>query len=188
MDELREQHLAAGPLNNRMPIQDGTHADYLDESSYDSSPTPDAGELDRLRSENTGLATEVERLRTTLAVTEAALAETADEARAVRRLGRETADALLRRVERLRRAVARERRERAELAKHLEADHAALDDAGMRLNQHACAIRVLSRQRDDLLTATRDSVEALAVVTAERNEARRAVARVAGQLAGQDAS
>jgi hypothetical protein len=158
--------------------------------AYDSVTTdlrPAA--FDQLREENTTLATENERLRTALAVTEAALADSADEnARAhqgLTKVWRDTndeADRFQRRIERLRRAIVRERQNVTRLAEHLLADHEAMDRDSETRDRQAVMIRTLSNQRADLLGATRQAGDALLTAVAERDEARRAIEAFAARL------
>lgn len=186
--------------------------------TYDSVTTdlrPAA--FDQLREENTTLATENSRLlgnvqdlsaaygksqdecaqlRTALAVTEAALADSADENARVRgqlaqvggwhqtiREGREIdSDTFLRRIDRLRRAVVRERQNVTRLTEHLLADHEAMDRDSETRDRQAVMIRTLSNQRADLLGATRQAGDALLTAVAERDEARRAIEAFAARL------
>jgi regulator of replication initiation timing len=166
--------------------------------AYDSSVTTDLrpAAFDQLREENTTLATENERLRTALAVTEAALADSADENARVRsqlaqvsgwhqtiREGREIdSDTFLRRIDRLRRALVRERQNVVRLAGHVADDHEAMDRDSETRDRQAVMIRTLSNQRADLLGATRQAGDALLTAVAERDEARRAIEAFAARL------
>lgn len=139
-NEIREDAVMAG----RQPVL-----------PLDTSVTTDLrpSAFDELREQNTTLAVENAELRELVRALEARNGD---------------ADRFLRRIERLRRAVARERA-------HITADHTAMDGAIERLELQEAGIRVLAGQRDDLLAAVRALNDTVMTLTGERNEARRAL-------------
>ncbi|HVL62392.1 MAG TPA: hypothetical protein VM430_13430 [Microbacterium sp.] len=155
------------------------------DSLGDDTMTSDAREVfEQLRKENTDLATEVAQLREQLG-------NSIDARRALEADRDHDTELFFTRRERLVRAVLGERAWSAELterlavaAEHIETDHASLDSAKERLNQHECAVRELARQRDELTAALSKSSDAVLKLIGERDEARRALDSVVTQLGG----
>lgn len=151
------------------------------DSLADDAMTSDAREaFDALRRENTSLATENAKLRAEVQTWSAAASDYAGQTRELLRGRERDADRFLRRIERLRRAVAKERVVAqsykdglTEALAHLEADHASMDASTAKLRQHECAIRELVRQRDEVRGALQHATDRVIELRAERDDARR---------------